>query len=154
MKRAQQLAILVPVTLNRQKYITIIDCGASNILISLAILKDIQATVIPQEGIITAYQGRKDKWIGITSPIILRYGNKMIECSFEIAYLLEDTPMLVGLDIFPSLRFSIIRVLVDFSDVKVKLTVVEVEKPNSIILFELEKDEKDVEFKQRRDQFL
>src|SRR5579871_1775469 len=62
--------------------------------------------------------------------------------------------MLVKLDIFPSLGFSITGVPVDFPDVKVKPTIVEAEEPNSIISFELEEDEKDVEFKQRRDQFL
>ena len=71
----------------------------------------------------------------------------MMEYSFEIAYLPEDTPMLVGLNIFPSLGFSITGVPVDFPDAKVKPTAVEAEEPNSIILFELEEDEKDVEFK-------
>src|SRR5579871_3623335 len=78
----------------------------------------------------------------------------MVEYSFEITHLPEDTLMLVGLDIFPSLGFSITRVPVDFPDTKVKLTVVKAEESNSIISFELEEDEKDVEFKQRRDQFL
>ena len=62
--------------------------------------------------------------------------------------------MLIGLDIFPCLEFSIIRVLVDFPDTKVKLTIVKAEELNSIILFELEEDEKNIEFKQRKDQFL
>ena len=45
--KAQQLVIPAPITLDDQPYITLVDCGASNTLISSAILQDIQATIIP-----------------------------------------------------------------------------------------------------------
>ena len=47
LRRAQQAAIPAPITVNDHRYIALVDCGASDSLISSSIVKDIGATIIP-----------------------------------------------------------------------------------------------------------
>src|SRR5579871_2958 len=110
------------------------------------VLKNIHADVIPKEGIIMSYQGIKEKWVGVTSPILLRCGDKSIKHSFEIANLPEDTPILIGLDLFPILRFSITGIPTHYPDIKPHSTIITIEEPESIISKEEVDDEKDKEF--------
>jgi hypothetical protein len=77
-----------------------------------------------------------------------------MECSFEIAHLPEDTPMLIGLDILADLGIGIVGIPVDYPDAKIKPAVIEAEEPHDIISSELNGDELDLEFKKERDSFL
>ena len=148
LNRAQQPIIPAPIMIDNHPYIALVDCGALNTLISSAILQDIQVTIIPQEGSIISYKGQQINWIGIMSPITLQCGTKTIQHSFEITNLPEDTPVLIGLDLFSTLGFSISRIPVDYLDAQVQPTLITSDEPDPIISPNLTDDEQDKEFKQ------
>ena len=154
LSQAQQPAIPVPLTLNDCPYLGVLDCGASNTIISSTILKDIQVSIIPQDGIIVSYQGKQERRIGITSPLTLRCGDKTIQQSFEIANLPEDTLILIGYDLFSILGFSIMGIPNNFPDTQPQPALIAVDEPDPIISSDPTKDEQTEEFKYQQTIFL
>lgn len=53
--------------------------------------------------------------------------------SFEVENLPADTPMLIGMDLFPILGFSIAGIPVDYPDSKGYPTLIEAEEPESLV---------------------
>ena len=84
----------------------------------------------------------------------MRCGDKTVQHSFEVVPLPEDSPILLENDIFSSFRISIIRILVDYPDRQIQPLVIKAEEPDPIISSDLSNDEQDIEFKQRREDFL
>src|SRR5579871_6759803 len=151
--KAQQQAIYTPIMLEDQYFLVLVDCSTTDTLISSIVLKNIHADVISKEGVITSYQGTKEKQLGVTSPILLRCGDKSVKHSFEIANLPEDTPILISLDLFPVLGFSIMGIPTHYPDIKPHSTIITIEEPESIISKEEVDDEKDKEFLEKQDYF-
>src|SRR5579871_951017 len=109
--------------MDNHPYIALVDCRASNTLISSIILKDIQVTIIPQDRIITSYDRYQTNQISITFPITLQCRDKTIQQSFEIANLPENIPILIKLDLFSILGFSITGIPIDYLNTKTQLTL-------------------------------
>ena len=148
------MIISVPILVNGQAYFAILDYRASNILISLKILDNIKANIISKDGIIIFYDSQTTNRIGITSLILLQCGDKEVRCSMEVAKLPEDSPILIGYDLFAILGFGILGLPVDFPGEKKAPTMISAEEPDLIISSEVIEQEQNIEFIERKNYFL
>ena len=58
-----------------------------------------------------------------------------------------ETPMLIRVDLFPTLSFSIVRILIDYLDSNIQSVLIETEEIESFVLKDPIKEENIDEFK-------
>lgn len=110
---------MVPITINDQKLMALLDTGANVSVVSESIIEQLDLFVIPktsQSSISLAHADSSIPRIGTTPITTLVCGAKSVHHQFEVMRLPLDIPAIIGMDLFDSLGFSLHDVPVSFPE--------------------------------------
>jgi len=98
-KMVDRSSPLIPVLLNGQKHIALLDTGATHSVMSKSLVDELGATVEPKEGSIEFADDRTIPRIGVTSPIRTQTGSLDTPHRYEVITKLAGAQLFIGTDL-------------------------------------------------------